>query len=181
MKQRSSRLALCASFVLFLAGAPAQAEVMLKLAHYVPDSHPMAIAAKAFAEEVAKRSNGEIKVEIYPNQTLGNPDEIMQQTKLGAVDMALPTEGQLGKYEKAFAAVSLPFLFDNAQQARRALDGPMHKWLAPIAEKAGFVLLGTWEYGFRDLTNSKHPINTPADVAGLKIRTPPKIQLEAAM
>ena len=54
-------------------------------------------------------------------------------------------------------------------------------WLAPLAEKDGFVLLSNWEYGFRNLTNSKRPIMVPADVRGLKIRVPPEVQLEAAM
>jgi len=164
-----------------LAASAAQAQTVLRFAHYLPESHPMAIAARHFAEEVAKRTNGALKVDVFPNQTLGNPDEIMQQTQRGAIDMALPTEGQFGKFEKAFAAVMLPFLFDDAAHARRALDGPMHDWLAPVARHSGFELLGTWEYGFRDMTTKDKPINSPADVKGLKIRTPPEIQLEAAM
>jgi TRAP-type transport system periplasmic protein len=164
-----------------LAAGGAHAQTVLRLAHYLPESHPMAIASRHFAEQVAKRSNGALKVDIFANQTLGNPDEIMQQTQRGAIDMALPTEGQLGKFEKAFAAVMLPFLFDDAAHARRALDGPMHEWLAPIARHSGFELLGTWEYGFRDMTTKNKAINSPDDVKGLKIRTPPEVQLESAM
>jgi tripartite ATP-independent transporter DctP family solute receptor len=55
------------------------------------------------------------------------------------------------------------------------------QWLAPLAEKQGFIILRNWEYGFRDLTNSQRPIHTPDDVKGLKIRTPPEIQIQAAM
>jgi tripartite ATP-independent transporter DctP family solute receptor len=55
------------------------------------------------------------------------------------------------------------------------------QWLAPRAEKQGFVLLHNWEYGFRNLTNSVHPINVPDDVKGLKIRTPPELQIQASM
>jgi tripartite ATP-independent transporter DctP family solute receptor len=55
------------------------------------------------------------------------------------------------------------------------------QWLAPIAEKQGFILLRNWEYGFRNVTNSVRPINAPDDVKGLKIRTPPELQIQASM
>ena len=54
-------------------------------------------------------------------------------------------------------------------------------WLAPLAEKQGFVLLRNWDYGFRNVTNSVRPINAPDDVKGLKIRTPPELQIQASM
>jgi tripartite ATP-independent transporter DctP family solute receptor len=101
--------------------------------------------------------------------------------KLGVIDMGLPTQGALDKFNKAFAVVMLPFVFEDLAHAHRVLDGPAMEWLAPIAEKEGFVLLANWEYGFRNLTNGKRPIQSPADVKGLKIRVPPEVQLEAAM
>ena len=61
------------------------------------------------------------------------------------------------------------------------LDGPAMDWLAPLAEKQGFILLRNWEYGFRNVTNSVRPINTPDDVKGLKLRTPPELQIQASM
>jgi TRAP-type transport system periplasmic protein len=97
------------------------------------------------------------------------------------VDIAVPTSGQLDKYDKAFAALMMPFAFADLAHARRAMDGPMLEWLSPKAEEAGLEIIGVWEYGFRNLTNSRRPINRPEDVAGLKIRTPPEIQLSAAM
>jgi tripartite ATP-independent transporter DctP family solute receptor len=54
-------------------------------------------------------------------------------------------------------------------------------WFSPLAEKEGFIVLSNWEWGFRNLTNNKRPILKPEDVKGLKIRTPPEIQLQAAM
>ena len=95
--------------------------------------------------------------------------------------MGLPTQGQLDKYDNAFAAVELPFIFDGPQQAYRVLDGPAMTWLAPLAEKQGFILLRNWEYGFRNVTNTVRPINTPDDVKGLKLRTPPELQIQASM
>jgi tripartite ATP-independent transporter DctP family solute receptor len=75
----------------------------------------------------------------------------------------------------------LPFIWDSPQHAFRVLDGPAMAWLAPLAEKQGFILLRNWEYGFRNVTNNVRPINAPADVKGLKLRTPPELQIQASM
>jgi tripartite ATP-independent transporter DctP family solute receptor len=112
---------------------------------------------------------------------LGGPPEQAQGLKLGTIDMGLPTQGQLDKYDTAFAAVPLPFIFDSPQHVYRTLDGPGMQWLAPLAEKQGFILLANWDYGFRNLTNSVRPIHVPDDVKGLKIRTPPELQIQASM
>jgi tripartite ATP-independent transporter DctP family solute receptor len=134
-----------------------------------------------FASRVETRTGGAVKIRIFPNNQLGDPPAQAQQIKLGTIDMGLPTQGQLQNYEKAFATVMLPFVFDSPAHAFRVLDGPAMQWLAPLAEKQGFIILRNWEYGFRNLSNSQRPIHTPDDVKGLKIRTPPEIQIQAAM
>jgi tripartite ATP-independent transporter DctP family solute receptor len=130
---------------------------------------------------VEKRTGGQIKIAIYPNNALGSPPEVLEQNILGAVDMSLPTQGQLGKYSKKFNCVMLPFMFANYAQADKVLDGPFIKWAGPDLDKAGLVFLSNWEWGFRNLTNSKRPVNKPEDVKGLKIRTPPELPTQAAM
>jgi tripartite ATP-independent transporter DctP family solute receptor len=153
----------------------------LRWAHFAQEDHPANIAAKQFAARVETRTNGAIKINIFPNNALGGPPEQAQGIKLGTIDMGLPTQGQLDKFDTAFAAVLLPFVFDSPAQVYRVLDGPAMEWLAPLAEKQGFILLRNWEYGFRNLTNSVRPVNTPDDVKGLKIRTPPELQIQASM
>jgi len=153
----------------------------LRFAHFADENHPANIAAKQFAANVEKRTNGALKIAIFPNNQLGGPPEQAQQIKLGTIDMGLPTQGQLDKYDKAFAAMVLPFIFNGPEEAFPILDGPTMDWFRPLAEKQGFVLLRNWEYGFRNLTNSVHPINSPDDVKGLKIRTPPELQIQASM
>jgi tripartite ATP-independent transporter DctP family solute receptor len=155
--------------------------IQMKLGHFAADSHPGNLASKMFAEAVEKRTNGQIKITIYPNNALGSPPEVLEQNILGAVDMSLPTQGQLGKYSKKFNCVMLPFVFKNYAQADKVLDGPFLKWAVPDLDKAGLVFLSNWEWGFRNLTNSKRPVNVPADVKGLKIRTPPELPTQAAM
>jgi len=157
------------------------APLTLRFAHFAAEDHPANIAAKQFADRVASRTNGEIKINIFPNNVLGGPPEQAQQIKLGTIDIGLPTQGQLDKYDTAFAAVMLPFIWNSPQHAFRVLDGPAMAWLAPLAEKQGFILLHNWDYGFRNVTNIVRPINTPDDVKGMKLRTPPELQIQASM
>jgi tripartite ATP-independent transporter DctP family solute receptor len=165
----------------FSIGTIAQAKVVLKLGHYANSEHAGNQAAKMFAEGVAKRTNGEVTVEIYPNNELGNPPEVLEQNILGVIDMSLPTQGQLAKYSKKFGCVMLPFVYEGYDHAYRVLDGPFIEWTQKDLEKAGIVLLANWEWGFRNLTNSVRPINKPDDAKGLKIRTPPELSNQAAM
>ncbi len=130
------------------------APVTLRWAHFAQEDHPANIAAKQFAARIEERTAGAIKINIFPNNVLGGPPEQAQQIKLGTIDMGLPTQGQLD---------------------------PAMQWLAPLAEKQGFILLRNWDYGFRNVTNSVRPINAPDDVKGLKLRTPPELQIQASM
>jgi len=170
--------------VLFLLGLIQGSEaqvIQMKFAHYAEETHPGHLAAKQFAAKVEERTKGQVKITIYPANVLGSPPEQCEQVRLGAIDMTLPTQGALDKYVKAFSVVMLPFVYDDYDHVYRTLDGPSMDWFSPLAEKEGFIVLSNWEWGFRNLTNNKRPINKPEDVKGLKIRTPPEIQLQAAM
>lgn len=185
-KQRMTKAALSVLATLLSVSAissiqSAQAETVLRLSHFAAETHPGHIAAKQFKENVEKRTNGEIVVELYPANELGAPPEQLEQTVLGIIDMNLPTQGALDKYEKAFGTVMTPFAFSSYDEAHRVLDGPFMEWAAPKLEKQGLVMLSNWEYGFRNVTNSVRPINSPDDLAGLKLRTPPELQIVAAL
>ncbi|WP_235040861.1 TRAP transporter substrate-binding protein [Vreelandella profundi] len=156
-------------------------EITLRMAHFAAETHPGHEAALQFAENVSQRTNNEISVELYPANELGSPPEQLEQTVLGVVDMNLPTQGGLDKYVKAFGTVMTPFAFDSYEEAHRVLDGPFYDWVAPQLESQGLVLLSNWEYGFRHITNNERPIETPEDVKGLKLRTPPELQIVAAL
>ncbi len=169
---------------LFIPAAPTilrAAPITMRFAHFGDENHPSNIAAKQFAARVEQRTNGAIKIAIFPNNQLGGPPEQAQQIKLGTIDMGLPTQGQLDKFDRVFGAMELPFIFSGPQDAFPVLDGPWFDWVSPIAEKLGFVLLRNWDYGFRNLTNSLRPVNTPEDVKGMKIRTPPELQIQVSM
>jgi TRAP-type transport system periplasmic protein len=157
------------------------APIEMKLGHFAADSHPGNLASKMFAEGVEKRTNGQIKITIYANNALGSPPEVLEQNILGAVDMSLPTQGQLGKYSKKFNCVMLPFIYNDYAHADKVLDGKFIPWATPDLEAAGLVFLSNWEWGFRNLTNNTRPVVEPSDAKGLKIRTPPELPTQAAM
>lgn len=156
-------------------------DVTLRLAHFAAETHPGHLAAQQFAKNVEARTDGAVKIEIFPANQLGSPPEQLEQTILGSVEMNLPTQGGLDKYEKAFGTVMTPFAFKSYEHAHEVLDGPFMDWAAPKLEDQGLVMLSNWEYGFRNITNSVHPINEPGDVEGLKLRTPPELQIVAAL
>jgi len=181
--RKISCLGLVLSLTLFLlvwTGGQAFS-IELKFAHFAAKGHPGDLAAEMFAKAVKERTGGAVTITVYPANELGSPPEQLEQLKVGAIDMALPTQGQLDKYSKRFGVVMLPFVYDNAEHAYRVLDGPFMAWAGPDIEKQGMVFLANWEWGFRNITNNKRAINSPDDMKGLKMRVPPEIQLQATM
>jgi len=157
----------------------AQAAVELKLGHFASDTHPCGIAAKDFKANVEKRTNGEVKIALYGNNVLGSPPEVLEQVLLGAVDMSLSGQDQLAKHLPFYDVISTPFAFKDYAMADKIIDGDFKAWAAPELLKKNLVHLSDWEWGFRQLTNSKKPILTPADMKGMKIRTPPAFAYQA--
>lgn len=155
--------------------------VVLSLVHAAMITHPAHLAAIQFAKRVEERTHGQVRTEIFPASQLGSENELLQKVRLGAVDMDVTSMNYLIKYEKTFSVVVMPYLFDSYAHAHRVLDGPAMNWFAPLAEKQGFIILSNWEWGFRNLTNNKRPINVPEDVRGLRVRVPPVAELEATM
>src|ERR1700751_4092759 len=135
------------------------APLTMRFAHFGAEDHPSNVAAKRFAERVAIRTDGEIKINIFPNNVLGGPPEQAQQIKLGTIDMGLPTQGQLDKYDTAFAAVMLPFIWDSPQHAFRGIDGPYMAWMTRLADKQGFILFRNWKCCVPSVTNNLCPMS----------------------
>lgn len=155
------------------------AAVDLKLGHFAPDGHPCDVAAKQFKANVEKRTNGEIKINLFGNNALGNPPEVLEQVLLGAVDMSLSGQDQIAKHLPFYDVISTPFAFKDYATADKIIDGDFKKWAEPELAKKNLAHLSDWEWGFRQLTNSKKPVQTPADMKGMKIRTPPAFAYQA--
>jgi tripartite ATP-independent transporter DctP family solute receptor len=147
--------------------------IELKFGHYLVESHAAHIAAVAFADAVAARTDGAVKVTIFPNSKLGSSQEMVEQTTLGALDFVIPTEPAIAKYANKFNMVGAPFAFKDYAATDKFFAGDFLKWVNPDILKAGLKYIARWEYGFRTYTTSKRQINKPEDFKGLKIRTPP--------
>jgi tripartite ATP-independent transporter DctP family solute receptor len=173
---------LFAAALAVVSATAAQAQdIHMKLAHYAAESHPGCVASRMFAEAVQKRTQGKIEISVHCDNELGSPPALLEMAIKGDLDMALPSQGQLGLHSKKFNCVMLPFSFDSYAHADSVLDGPFAEWTAAEYGRLGLVFLANWEWGFRNLTNSNRPVNTPSDVRGLTIRIPPGLPYRAAM
>ncbi len=157
---------------LLLMPAVSQAQVTFKLGHLAPIDHHYHAGTVMFRDLVKKMSNGDINIKIFPANQLGKQRELVEGAQLGTVDMVLTSDVLLSSFEETMGVLNMPFLFRDIDHVGKVLDGKIGRMLSDNLAKKGLVVLGYWENGFRHITNSKHPINKPEDLAGLKIRTP---------
>lgn len=154
------------------AGTPSSnAPVEIKIACVGNEDHQSTIMAKLFKEELEKLYDGEIKVSIYPNGSLGGEREAAEGVKLGTIQMTVVTsDGTLPAWVSDIQVLSIPYLFESKEQAYKILDGVITEQLGPKFEQQGFKHLGFGELGFRHFTNNKKEIKSAADMKGMSIR-----------
>ena len=167
---KSIRLILVAAAFAFAASATAQNVVNMK-SDITPHVDPGHEAAKVFADNVAKKTNGSVKIAVFPDNQLGSPPEMLEQNILGTIDMSMPTQGALDKYSKKFAVVMLPFVFRDANHAFRVLDGPFIQWASPDLEKRGWSFSRTGT-GDPEPDQQRPPGQRAGRRKGLKIGRP---------
>ena len=155
------------------APAVAQQERTIRFGHLNNTDHPVSMGVKRFAEILAAKSGGKMKVQEFPANQLGN--ELQQQSALqgGVQQMSAPATTSLAGVVKEFGLIDFPFSVASFEQADQLLDGPLGQALIAKLPEKGLVALGYWDLGFRNVTNSKHPITRPEDLQGLKIRVIP--------
>lgn len=153
-----------------LAGAQ---PVKLTLGHGSAPGNPRHEAAVKFAETVKAKTNGRIEVQVAHSAQLGDDAAMVTALRSGTLDMSANSQGAVSTVVPEYAALGLPFLFSDVQKAWQLMDGPIGKELADKTAAKGMVLLGLWDNGIRHMSNSKRPIKAPADLKGLKMRTPP--------
>lgn len=145
--------------------------VVLKLGHIQSDQDVWHKAALFFAEKVAEKTNNTVKVEVYPNSTIGNDRDMAEGLQLGSVDFSL-IAGVLGNFEPSLQILELPFLIENEQHLRNVVYGPIGEELFDRLLKSSNIRgLTYWERGPRQIT-SNFPINSLNDVKGFKMRLP---------
>ena len=169
--------------LLLLLSAPAAmaASYTLKLAHNLPptDTSLYHQAALKFKEFIEKESGGDISVQIFPAAQLGSDVSVAKKVQSGAVEMEILTANKLRSFYPPIDLYSLPFLLKDFEVAAKVFQTPVHKGITDeLEKKSGLKTLAFVGAGFRNITNSKHPINKPEDLKDLKIRIPEnKIEL----
>ncbi|MEI2417889.1 TRAP transporter substrate-binding protein [Orrella sp. JC864] len=156
---------------------PAHAAVTLTLGHGAAPGNPRAVAAEKFAELVAAKTQGAVRVNIAGAEQLGSDAAMLTSLRTGALDFSINSQGPVGNLVPEINALGLPFLFQTADQATQVLEGDVGQELAQRMEPAGMTLLSWWDNGIRHVTNSKRAVQTPADLKGLKLRVPSDVML----
>jgi len=144
--------------------------VTLRLSHVVNEQDGFHIAAVKFQNLVAERTEGAVSIELYPNASLGDERTLLEGMQIGTVDMGVITNGPVANFVEEMAVFELPFLFPSPQAAYDVLDGPIGQELLDKLSEVNLKGLAYAERGFRNLTNSERPVNSPEDMDGLRIR-----------
>ncbi|MBC7950728.1 MAG: TRAP transporter substrate-binding protein [Rhodospirillaceae bacterium] len=169
--------------VLAAGSAMAQqaAPIVIKFSHVVAADTPKGKAAEMFKKLAEERTKGRVKVEIYPNSQLYKDKEELEALQLGAVQMLAPSLAKFGPLGvKEFEVFDLPYIFPSKDVLRAVTDGPIGLSLLKKLESKGIIGLGYWDNGFKVLSANK-PLNSPADVKGLKMRIQSSKVLDAEM
>ena len=154
-------------------GLASAQERVIKFGLASPDTHPAAAGMKKFAEAVAAKSGGKMKVNLFFNSALGGDQQVLSAIKGGTVEMSVMNSGILASEAKELAIFDFPFLFANEKESDAIVDGPVGKKMHKLLEEKGIIGLSYWELGYRHITNSKRPLHTVADIEGLKLRVIP--------
>ena len=133
-------------------------------------NHSFTLALQRFGRNLEEKSGHRFRVKVYYGSQLGGEKELQEMLTIGSVEMSVT--GLLNTYEPLFAVFELPYLYTDREQVLRINNGPIMREVSQSLGKNGLHLLGFYENGFRNITNSVRPINTPQDVKGLMIRTP---------
>ena len=160
--------------VLWLSGlgvsAMAEEAVNLRAADIHDSDYPTLRGAASMAEQLARETNGRINLKVYSGGQLGDEKDMLEITIFGGIDVSRTSLAPLNSIVPETGVLSLPFLFRSTRHMRNVLDGPIGEELLASLRPHGLVGLAFYDAGARRMYNTQHPIHTPADMAGLKIR-----------
>lgn len=145
----------------------------------VPENSPTGVALKEMVNYINKESKGSLKATDYYDSALGDGASMVQGLTQGTIDIGVTGTAYFSGLVPEIEVFQLPFIFDNLQEARKAVDGEAGKIIIKKFESKGITGLCFWENGFRELSNNVREVSTPADMEGIKMRTlPSQVQVE---
>ena len=143
----------------------------LRFASEAPRSDTQSIAGERFSELLKAKTNGALDIKIFADSSLGAFQAAISGVRGGTIDMAVSGSGNFSGLVPLLGVFDIPFMFKDSAHAYRVLDGKVGQDMLDKLDAFGMKGLAFWDNGWRELTNSKHPVKTPADVKGLKVRT----------
>lgn len=161
-----------ASIVALLASA-AQAQITMRLSHNAAAGNPKDRASERFAELVGEKSEGRITIQVGGAAVFGDDVESLTQMRLGTLELSANSQGPTSTIVPEFGVLGLPFLFSELETAWEVLDGEVGELLDQAAQEHGLKVLAFWDNGIRHVSNNVRPIHSPADLEGIRLRTPP--------
>ncbi|MFZ9019999.1 MAG: DctP family TRAP transporter solute-binding subunit [Paracoccaceae bacterium] len=156
-------------------------EVVIKFAHVTnTDKHPKGIAASLLAERVNTEMNGKACMEVFPNSTLYNDDQVLEAMLQGDVQLAAPSLSKFETFTKVFRIFDLPFMFKNISAVDQFQNSETGQAMKSSMVKRGLQGLAFWHNGMKQMSANK-ALTLPTDAAGLKFRVQPSDVIKAQM
>ncbi|MBT2690202.1 TRAP transporter substrate-binding protein [Bacillus sp. ISL-47] len=145
-------------------------QIVFKFSHVVAENTPKGLAAQKFAELVSEKSDGHIKIEVFPNGSLYSDIEEINALKDGQVHFIAPSTSKLGMLSPQWGVLDLPFAFPAREAALEGLNGDIGRQLLQSLQSDGIKGLAHWPNGFKQITSNKGPIQSPGDMEGQSFR-----------
>ena len=145
----------------------------LKWSNNLQLSHPVNVRAKELAENIRRDTDGRVDLQIFPNSQMGSDPDVLSQIRAGGIDCVLMSGLIFSTLVPVASINGLGFAFKDYAQVWNAMDGDLGAYIRGALAKVNlFAMDCMWDSGFRQITTSSKPINSPADLKGLKIRVP---------
>ena len=144
--------------------------IQLKLGMVDPENSNYYKGAQAIAEEVKKATDGKVEITVYAGGQLGNERDMYEGAQMGTIDICTTASAVLTSFVPEMAVLDQPFLFANADEAHKVIDGQLGQLIAEKTAAQGVHMVGWMESGFRNVFSTK-PIEKLEDFKGVKIRT----------
>lgn len=160
---------LTAAALMLSASAALAAEV--KFGHVAPPFHGQSKGVEAFAAYVKEKTEGRIDIATFPAGQLGGERSLAEQVQSGTLQLATVSTAVMHNFVPEAVVMDMPFIFPDRETAYAVLDDEeLQKEYFSRFPKKGFIAIGWTENDFRDFSNSKHPVHSPDDIKGLKVR-----------
>ncbi|PAV28424.1 C4-dicarboxylate ABC transporter substrate-binding protein [Virgibacillus profundi] len=147
-------------------------QIVLKVGHVFGADHPWNVSLEGLSEDVAEATDGNVEIEVYPSSQLGGDRDMAEGIQMGTIEMGLFGTGALQSLDERLIVEELPYAWPTREHAYNAIDGELGEALAEILKEQGMHTISWWESGYRHITNSVKPINSPSDLEGIKLRVP---------